>query len=217
MRRNTRPAGGGRESDWHEAYHGLCVARHRAGGRRVVGRSPLQEAEGRGGRGCGRRRAARGRLAAAEHRHHRGRDRPEARGHPAARLSAGRPVDARRLCGAGLVRPHRPDPPEQGQGHFLVLHRDLLVRDLCAVTQYRRIGVLGRHGALPRLHGEGADRGRDRGAGGAVLLHLRVRDDPAARAGAGRRAPDPQAADLALPCWRSARSTRSAPGGTSSR
>ena len=99
---------------------------------------------------------------------------------PAHRYALAAPLDPRRLCGAGLVRPHR--SPASGRApHFVAVRVDHLVHDLCAVAQHRRLGLLRRARALSRLYLEGPERPADRGAGGPVLLHLRARHHPARR------------------------------------
>ena len=95
---------------------------------------------------------------------------------------------ARRLRGARLVRPDRAAAPRRPP-HLVALRLGLLVHHLRALAQYRRLGLLRRPGALPRLHGQGAVGRPGRRAGGPLLLHLRPRHDPARRL-RPRRRPD---------------------------
>ena len=104
----------------------------------------------------------------------------EPRRDPAAPLSPRRALDPRRLCGARLVRPDRAAASRRAP-HLVAVRLGVLVHHLRAVAQHRRLGVLGRARALPRLHLEGPGRAAGGGARRAVLLHLRPRHDPARR------------------------------------
>ncbi len=107
---------------------------------------------------------------------------------------------------AGRLRPHR--APASAPPRAVAFRDDLLVHDLCAFAQYRRLGAFGRGGALSRLCQPGPVRPGGRRPGRAVLADLRAggdlpdrhRDgDPPQSSGALRR---PAAAALVARAWR---------------
>ncbi len=115
----------------------------------------------------------------------------------AAQLPPGRRRHDPGLFRARLVRPHRPAPPWR-ETYFLAVHLAVLLHHLRAFAQHRRERIFRGDGALPRLFDQGPDRLAGRRAGGAVLLHLRLRQCAARRPAADLRSRS-DAAPVRLP------------------